>query len=1175
MGDIFDDIEAREKSAQTGNQGPDIFDRLEAKDKSSEPILTKASNLAARFGHQVWNKGVVDTLQYLRQHSEVGKMFQDAEELSLIQDAKKSGKPVDYDAIKQLAKSNMEASAERNIPHAQITPAAGTAEQVMDVGAGITAFMGQLAILKKAIPGLSEPLLWEVQNQINGGRPGAGAINQIVFKGLDKVPGGKTLLGKVGSMTVQTSGMYGISRAQGATDEEAKIMAAVPLGFRGLAGIKAALAPKIGPYAGGGPDIVRQGRTISPEVPQAVGAEGVIPQEGALPETIGGKPGQPGQPRRSLDLELQQTAMPPQHADLPDKYTAELQAKHEAYVNLLDAIGSGDGDKIAAARDVYAQAGPPTHAQVLEASDAGDPEAHVRLNNGYFQLDKVDTASPLTAQERSRAKRMGYSKDLTKEGGTMTPGQVRMMLRGDQGVANEPADTSPEGIPEKGPAEAELNGRPVPVASDKDKNITSPEFEADKAEAILRTSQIKTKKDKRGRTEINVKASPRYSAGDLEAEAGRPLGTWIMQASDRIDRAGKDAQLRVMGGLDLNNLKYPTPESAQKIADAVHSGDYNNLTSEERPLAEATNHILQTEGARLNARHKWKNWKEDIETPGGLEGDEAKQVFEAGQAAEKAGRLDEWLAEQPGFTREHYFMSEDDPHNENRLIDSILRGEKPDPKLVPGTSKIRERNTRALRTTNPILDAVNHVIHLARLDAARDDVTGIMSASKKMNLSHKAQTALADFFKTAIGTYEPLIGPPASARLGQGIFWTLKMADPSWRIGRFAPLQYMQYMYAKTQMSMSALLKGTWHLFEKADPDAIRHIEEHYGSRSKQPQRDMELLRKMDYGWRNEHPELAKMNAGLFKTMRAINAVGGDSYCQSRNAVYRAFYTPSKYYLQKYYNGKMTWAQFEAKVQLKSLHPGSQTQDIYWRIQKGHLDKAADMIAYAKTLNVHDPYDPRLYPFGLQKPASRLLTGPRTWVRSIWEMTYRQGFRLIQDGIKNKDASLTGRGVSNVLAVLTCLYLQDKIREKITGRKRFPLSDLIISRCPGADLIWGMSDTVRQTLAASQTAQETKGQTANRLAGALSKQVEYAIPFVSGIANMYESQHDAEHVSLWNLVEAKLNLTRQANSQLHKKWHKAERTPTEAWLHILTGGGFEEGERKQEQRALRQKMRSI
>ncbi|MFA5158146.1 MAG: hypothetical protein WC451_03120 [Patescibacteria group bacterium] len=128
-------------------------------------------------------------------------------------------------------------------------------EYAVDIGAGIGAFMTQLAIAKKIIPPgtvISDTVAWEMINRVNGGKPGEGVAMHAAFssagvageKIVGKIPG-KKLIAKVARGALGPApasiAMGGVAAAGGASPTEIAIQAGIPYAHAGIKGIKSTI----------------------------------------------------------------------------------------------------------------------------------------------------------------------------------------------------------------------------------------------------------------------------------------------------------------------------------------------------------------------------------------------------------------------------------------------------------------------------------------------------------------------------------------------------------------------------------------------------------------------------------------------------------------------------------------------------------------------------------------------------------------------------------------------------------------------------------------------------------------------------------------------------------------------------------------------------------------------
>jgi len=120
-------------------------------------------------------------------------------------------------------------------------------EKGVDIVAGISGFVSQLVALKKAFPQAPTVFIWELQNQIEGGTPGKGALTYGAFAAPGKIIKGTSVAAKVGrtaSESVLLGGMSAVNQKI-ETGEikagEVLIAAGIPLGLRAVGGAKGVL----------------------------------------------------------------------------------------------------------------------------------------------------------------------------------------------------------------------------------------------------------------------------------------------------------------------------------------------------------------------------------------------------------------------------------------------------------------------------------------------------------------------------------------------------------------------------------------------------------------------------------------------------------------------------------------------------------------------------------------------------------------------------------------------------------------------------------------------------------------------------------------------------------------------------------------------------------------------
>jgi hypothetical protein len=240
-------------------------EKLQAFEPSKRGVLAKAKSLAGRLGKQLFNRGISDTLHALggsdqdpawtkaSEIQEYRQKYRDAQgEMPFSSDELDK----EFDRIVKMLRRPAEerpgspypndplSTAEQFLPkenpfEAEVKPASGTSEKVIDAGTGVLGFWAQTVLLKKAAPKLPDSVAWETVNIANGGPVGAGASMQGVLAGTTGTATrllGKGLAGQIGGATA-TSSIFGITTYLGGGDtEDILINMGIPYAF-GASGI--------------------------------------------------------------------------------------------------------------------------------------------------------------------------------------------------------------------------------------------------------------------------------------------------------------------------------------------------------------------------------------------------------------------------------------------------------------------------------------------------------------------------------------------------------------------------------------------------------------------------------------------------------------------------------------------------------------------------------------------------------------------------------------------------------------------------------------------------------------------------------------------------------------------------------------------------------------------------
>jgi len=94
---------------------------------------------------------------------------------------------------------------------AYVSEASNLAESAVDVVAGISGFMFQLAALRRAFPAAHPAVIWEIQNQVTGGTPGSGLLTYGAFTGPGKIIKGTTKAAQAGRIITESASLATLS----------------------------------------------------------------------------------------------------------------------------------------------------------------------------------------------------------------------------------------------------------------------------------------------------------------------------------------------------------------------------------------------------------------------------------------------------------------------------------------------------------------------------------------------------------------------------------------------------------------------------------------------------------------------------------------------------------------------------------------------------------------------------------------------------------------------------------------------------------------------------------------------------------------------------------------------------------------------------------------------------
>lgn len=322
MADIFDQINpggstVAEEPSGTG----DIFAQVNpAGDAPSE-------GLAERAGKQLYNRGIADVGKGVMKGGVFGRGVQAYFARKLQQEAEKAGKKLSFVEAYQMLGEARDKKLDEVVPTFDVSPADTLGEKIVDTGAGLTAMLAHLALLKKAMPTAPAPVLWEIQNEATGGVPGEGAAMAGILHGVNKLPVGP--LAKVG---IESTLFGGLAAAEGGETEDIAINAAVPVVLGGRRAVRDSKA-------------IKELTKTSDRLQQAIDRDAQRAEALKAAQAVGSPQETPTQAEPKPEAPAQEPKAPeaPGYEPSPDKMSArqaDIQA-HREYQDLPEVKPEG------------------------------------------------------------------------------------------------------------------------------------------------------------------------------------------------------------------------------------------------------------------------------------------------------------------------------------------------------------------------------------------------------------------------------------------------------------------------------------------------------------------------------------------------------------------------------------------------------------------------------------------------------------------------------------------------------------------------------------------------------------------------------------------------------------------------------------------------------------------
>lgn len=194
-------------------------------EEGAESVTKEADSLVKRFGKQFYNMFVAQGTGGIIETGARGMRFGQYPIIGASGPYMTKEESLEY---RELAKAGEEAGKAVTAKLAVEVPEAGTlGEKGVDIAAMVASTAAQIALLRRVMPKVPTPVIWETQNLMTGGTPGVGAAYGATLGGISKLP-----LKTVEKLGAETLSLYTLARISGEEPGEAAAMALVPAALR-------------------------------------------------------------------------------------------------------------------------------------------------------------------------------------------------------------------------------------------------------------------------------------------------------------------------------------------------------------------------------------------------------------------------------------------------------------------------------------------------------------------------------------------------------------------------------------------------------------------------------------------------------------------------------------------------------------------------------------------------------------------------------------------------------------------------------------------------------------------------------------------------------------------------------------------------------------------------------
>jgi hypothetical protein len=558
------------------------------------------------------------------------------------------------------------------------------------------------------------------------------------------------------------------------------------------------------------------------------------------------------------------------------------------------------------------------------------------------------------------------------------------------------------------------------------------------------------------------------------------------------------------------------------------------------------------------------------------------QILAEGRAAHAAGKLPEWIAQQPRWgMREFYYMTQ--PGQRDAVDDWIasLTGlrevTKPAKALgtIPSEAHARVRRKAQPREGSVVLNSLKHFEKLYTFNAVHDNLKLLYGRLNTVGLTTGDFESLGVHLRNVMGLYVPqsTLGRIASSL--KGAFYR----------GRLSPfIQPGTLAYAMARDSLQAPVIGAISerplMLARLPLDGLKRVgdvlrgvkplERIDPQMAQLYARDFQSLVSNKMSIWHEHlmvaagriskdfktPVAAARAAEVLQRSAGLYTMVDEA---SRALLWSRKYQDVKKYATLWLNGTIKLDKFLRKTSLDTLHEAHLLRVTDWlnKARKGDTNAVAELSALAGrwatdgTLGV---YKTGLRPTSEQSLLERALTGTIVFPRTVTQQLYYHGVKPMIAGAAAHQWKLAARGAANLVRGVAVTSATGSIAYHIVGQPLYNLAQEVLGYQPvdpgTGSVLKAIESTSLQT-SRYMSEQQTLSQTVDNIAETWTTMLErWFVPVAMPVENVLEARRNEAGHTLYryirNAVAGALGLKRRAAP-------KVRRAAYERTMHAVTG----------------------